>query len=106
MKAIAFKVLVALFGAFAGYYTYFLVSVFYELYGPNHRMCGTPQVWALQAGEFLFAPVAMFGSIVLWFVGRRAQIIGKLFSIISHVEAAILLLCAGANSAIFLPIWL
>ena len=94
-----------LLGAFAAYYIYFLASVFYELYGPNQRMCGNAQVWALQAAEFLFAPLAVFGAIGLWFVGRRRQIIGSFFSVISKVVAGMLLLCAGANSVIFLPVW-
>src|SRR6185369_12357140 len=72
MKAIALKTFVGLFGAFAVYYAYFLGSVFYELYGPSARFCGTAQVWALQGGAVFFAPPALLGSVGLWFAGRRS----------------------------------
>jgi len=103
MKAIALKTFVGLFGAFAAYYAYFLGSVFYELYGPSARFCGTAQVWALQGGAVLFAPPAILGSVGLWIVGRQRQTVGTGFSRASRVELVILLLCAVANLVIFVP---
>jgi hypothetical protein len=103
MKAIALKTFVGLFGAFAAYYAYFLGSVFYELYGPSARFCGTAQVWALQAGAIYFAPPAILGSVGLWFAGRQRQTVGTGFSRASRVELVILLLCAVANLVIFVP---
>ena len=103
MKAIALKTFVGLLGAFAAYYTFFLGSVFYELYGPNARFCGTTQVWALQGAAVFFAPPALLGSVGLWFVGRQRQTVGTGFSRASRVELVILILCALANLVIFVP---
>lgn len=91
-------------GAFAAYYTYFLGSVFYELYGPNNRFCGTAQVWALQGAAILFAPPALVGSIALWFIGKRGDVIGTGFSRASKVVLIILGLCASANLLILVPV--
>jgi hypothetical protein len=103
MKAIALKSFVALFGAFAAYYSYFLGSVFYELYGPNARFCATAQVWTLQGGAVFFAPPALLGSVGLWLAGRQRQTIGIGFSRVSRVEIAILILCALVNFIVFVP---
>ena len=103
MKAIALKTFVVLLGAFAAYYTYFLGSVFYELYGPNARFCGTGQVWALQGAAIFFAPPALLGSVGLWFTGRQRPTVGSGFSRASRVELVILTLCALANLVIFIP---
>jgi len=103
MKAIALKTFVGLFGAFAAYYAYFLGSVFYELYGPNARFCGTAQVWALQGGAVFFAPPALLGSVGLWLAGRQRQAVGLGFWRASRVELVILILCALANLVIFVP---
>src|SRR6185503_12507498 len=94
MKAIVLKTFVGLFGVFAAYYTYFLGSVFYELYGPNARFCGTGPIWALQGAAILFAPPALLGSVGLWFTGRQRQTVGSGFSRASRVELVILILCA------------
>src|SRR2546423_15116585 len=102
MKAIALKTFVGLFGAFAAYYSYFLGSLFYELYGPNARFCGTAQVWALQGGAIFFAPPALLGSVGLWFAGRQRQMIGIGFSRVSRVGLVILILCAFANLGVFI----
>src|SRR5882672_2100731 len=104
MKAIALKTFVGLFGAFAAYYAYFLGSVFYELYGPNARFCGTGPVLALQGAAVFFAPPALLSSVGLWFVGRQRQTVGKGFSRASRVELVILMLCALANLVIFVPV--
>ena len=103
MKAIGLKTCVGLLGAFAAYYTFFLGSVFYELYGPNTRFCGTAQVWALQGAAMFFAPPALLGSAGLWFVGRQKQTVGIGFSRASRVELVILILCALTNLVIFVP---
>jgi hypothetical protein len=103
MRALALKTFVGVFGAFAAYYTYFLGSVFYELYGPSARFCGTAQVWALQGAAIFFAPPALLGSVGLWFAGRQRQAIGIGFSRVSRVEIVILILCALANFIIFVP---
>jgi hypothetical protein len=102
MKAIALKTIVGLFGAFALYYVWFLGSVFYELWGPNHRFCGTAQIWALQGGAMFFAPPALIGSVGLWFVSRRKQMIGPPFSRLSKIELVILALCGLVNLVIFI----
>ena len=103
MKAIALKTFVGLFGVFAVYYSYFLGSVFYELYGPSARFCGTAQVWALQGGAIFFAPPAILGSVGLWFAGRQRQTVGTGFSRASRVELVILLLCAATNLVVSVP---
>ena len=103
MKAIALKTFVGLFGAFAAYYSYFLGSVFYELYGPSARFCGTAQVWALQGAAIFFVPPALLGSVGLWFAGRQRQTVGTGFFRASRVEIIILILCALANLVIFVP---
>jgi hypothetical protein len=103
MKAIALKAFVGLFGAFAAYYIFFLDSVFYEVYGPNARLCGTAQVWALQGAAVFFGPPALLGSVGLWFGGRQKQTVGTGFSRVSKVSIVILILCAVANLVIFVP---
>ena len=103
MKAMALKMFVGLFGAFAAYYSYFLGSVFYELYGPSARFCGTAQVWALQGAAVFFAPAALLGSVGLWFAGSQRQTIGTGFSKASRVEIGVLILCALTNLVIFVP---
>ena len=90
-------------GAFSAYYTYFLCSVFYELFGPNARWCGTPQVWALQGAAMFFAPPALLGSIGLWFLGRKGQTLGRYFSTASRIESGILIFCVVGNLLIFIP---
>ena len=103
MKSMALKVFVSLFGAFAVYYAYFLGSVFYELYGPNSRRCGTPQAWALQAAAIFFAPPAMLGSGGLWFVGGQKRSLGAFFQGVTKVTLLILILCSVVNLLIFVP---
>ena len=103
MKVIALKIFVALLAGFAAYYAYFLGSVFYELYGANARFCGTAQVWALQGAAIFFAPPALLGSAGLWFVGRRSDTVGALFSRASKVSLVVLVLCAAINLVIFVP---
>jgi streptogramin lyase len=103
MKAIALKWLVTLLGGFAMYYAFFLGSVFYELYGPNARFCGTAQVWALQGAAMFFAPPALLGSVGLWFVGKQKQALGRFFPLTGKVSLAVLVLCAVINLAIFVP---
>jgi hypothetical protein len=97
------RVTVCLLGAFAAYYTYFLGSVFYELYAPSPRHCATPQVWALQGAAILFAPPALVGSVSLWFIGKRKGTIGAGFSRASKIVLVILGLCATTNLLILLP---
>jgi hypothetical protein len=103
MKAVALKIVVGLLGAFAVYYAFFLSSVLYELYGPNARWCATPQVWALQGGALFFAPPALLGSVALWFIGRRKDLVGIRFSRASKVLVAFLGLCAVANVVFLIP---
>lgn len=103
MKTIALKVLASLLGAFAAYYVFFLSSVLYELYGPNVRWCATPQVWALQGGALFYAPPALLGSVALWLIGRRKDIVGIGFSRASKVLLALLAFCAVANLLFFIP---
>jgi len=103
MKALALKTAVGLLAAFAAYYTFFLGSVFYELYGPNARWCATPQVWALQGAALFFAPPAVLGSVGLWFIGRRRDTLGAVLQKLSRVVLVLLLLCAGINLLIFIP---
>ena len=102
MKAIALKTFVALLGVFAAYYTYFLSSVFYDLYGPNARFCGTGPVWALQGAAIFFAPPALLGSVGLWFTGRQRQTVGTDFSKATRVDLVILISCALTNLVIFI----
>src|SRR5438132_1529680 len=103
MKTMALKVFVGLLGAFGAYYTFFLASVGYELYGPNARWCGTPQIWALKGAAVFLAPPAMLGSVGLWFVSRRQELIGIGFSRASKVVLVVLGLCAVANIVICIP---
>jgi len=97
------RVTVCLLGAFAAHYTYFLGSVFYELYGPNDRFCATSQVWALQGAAILFAPLALLSSVALWFIGKRKHAIGIGFSTASKIILVILGLCAATNLLILMP---
>jgi hypothetical protein len=97
------RVAVCLLGAFAAYYTYFLGSVFYELYAPSARHCATPQVWALQGAAILFAPPALLGAAALWFMGKRKDTIGIGFSRASKIVLVILGLCAATNLLILIP---
>jgi len=103
VKGIALKTFISLFGAFAAYYTYFLVSVFYGLWGPNRYWCATSEVWALQGAAILFAPPALIGSVALWFAGRKKQKIDVRFWWASRVVQVILILCALTNFVIFIP---
>ena len=103
MKAMALKTFVGLLGAFAAYYTYFLGSVFYDLYGPNAHFCGTGALWALQGAAMFFVPSALIGSAGLWLIGRQRQTVGSGFSRVSRVELVILILCALANLVLFIP---
>ena len=103
MKAVALKVFVGILGAFAAYYSYFLGSVFYELYGPSPTFCGTAQVWALQGAALFFAPAALLGSVGLWFAGRHSQTIGTGFSRASRAELVVLILCSLVNLVIVIP---
>jgi hypothetical protein len=96
------RVTVCLLGAFAAYYTYFLGSVFYELYAPSPRHCATPQVWA-QGAAILFAPPALVGSVALWFIGKRKDTIGIGFSRVTKIVLVILGLCAATNLLILVP---
>ena len=103
MKALALKTFVGLFGAFAAYYAYFLGSMFYELYGPRARFCGTAQVWALQGGALFLAPPALLGSVGLWVTGGQRPMIGTGISRASRVEFVILVFCALANLVVLIP---
>jgi hypothetical protein len=103
MKAIALKTFIILFGTFAAYYTYFLGSVFYALFGPNAHFCGTGEVWALQAAAIFFAPPALAGSVGLWFAGRQRKTLGVGFSRGSRVVLVTLMACALVNFVVFVP---
>lgn len=104
MKLILLKGCISLTGLFATYYLYFLSSIFYELYGPSDRFCGTAQVWALQGGAIVFAPTAVLAVVGLWIVGRIRPTLGAVFPKISIVSQAVLLLCALVNVVVFLPL--
>jgi len=104
VKSIWLKVVVSVLGVFAAYYVYFLSSVFYELFGPNSRFCGTAQVWALQGAEIFFAPPALLGSVALWFIGKRRDLIGIRFCRASKMVLVILGLCGAANLLILVPV--
>jgi hypothetical protein len=97
------KLVVSLLGLFAGYYLYFLSSVFCELYGPNDRFCATAQFWALQGAAIFFAPPALLGCVVLWFIAKRKDAIGTGFSRASKIALVILGLCAGVNLLMLVP---
>lgn len=99
MKVIALKLVVSLLGAFAVYYAFFLSSVLYELFGPNDYGCATPALWALQRGFLFFAPPALLGSVGLWFIGRRMDIVGAGFSRASTVSLGLFGLCVLVNLA-------
>jgi len=103
MKPIALKAFVALSSAFAAYYLFFLGSVFYELYGPSARWCATPQVWALQAAAFSFAPMALLSAVALWFVGKQRGLLGAVFPKLSKASLVLLILCALVNLLVFIP---
>ena len=103
MKALALKAVVSLLAAFAAYYVFFLGSVAYELYGPNARSCGTPQIWALQGGALFFAPPALLGSVGLWFIARRRDTLGAVLLKTSRISLVLLVLCAALNLLIFIP---
>ena len=104
MKLVLFKSSIGLAGLFAAYYLYFLSSIFYELYGPSGLFGGTVQVWALQGGAILFAPIALLAAAGLWFMGRSGQPLGALFPKISIVSRTVLIVCALVNLLIFLPL--
>src|SRR6266536_5249470 len=104
MKAIALKTFISFSGAFAGYYLFFLVSVFCELYGPSARFCGTAQFWALQGAAVIFAPAALAEAAGLWFVGAKGPPLGVFFPKVSKVSLVILIVCVLANLLIFLPV--
>ena len=103
VRSICLKLVVSLLGLFAGYYLYFLGSVFYELYGPNDRFCATSAFWALQGVAIFFAPPALLGSVVLWFIAKRKGAIGIGFSIAGKIALVILGLCAGVNLLMLMP---
>ncbi len=100
---VALKTFICLVGVFVAYYTYFLGSVYYDLFGPHAYWCGTGSVWALQAAAILVAPPALACSVGLWFAGRPKRAIGIGFSRASRVEIVILILCVLANSMVFIP---
>jgi hypothetical protein len=104
MKLVLLKSCIGLAGLFATYYLYFLSSIFYELYGPSSRFCGTAQVWALQGGAMVFAPIAFLAVAALWIVGRIRLPLGALFPKVSIVSRAVLILCAFVNLGLFLPV--
>ena len=104
MKVVLLKSCIGLAGLYATYYLYFLSSIFSDLYGPSARFCGTTQVWALQGGAMLFAPIALLAVAGLWFMGRMGLPLGALFPKVSIVSRAVLLLCAFVNLIIFLPV--
>jgi len=91
------KAFVCLLGGFAAYYAFFLASLSHELYGPDARLCGTAQVWALQGAALFFAPPALLGSVALSFVGKQKQMLGTVLMRIGNVSLAILTLCALVN---------
>src|SRR5262245_3255894 len=103
VKSICLKLVVSLLGLFAGYYVYFLGSVFYGFYGPNNRFCATAEFWALQGAAIFFAPPALLGSVVLWFIAKRKDAIGTGFSRAGKIALVILGLCAAANLLILMP---
>lgn len=103
VKSICLKLVVSLLGLFAGYYLYFLGSVFYGLYGPNARFCATAEFWALQGAAIFFAPPALVGSAVLWFIAKRKDTIGSGFSRAGKIVLVILGLCAGVNLLMLMP---
>jgi hypothetical protein len=105
MKLILHKGCIGLAGLFATYYLFFLSSIFYELYGPSSRFCGTAQVWALQGRAMLFAPTAVLSTAGLWFLARGRPVLGRVFFKVSKVSRALLLLCAFVNLIIFLPVF-
>jgi hypothetical protein len=103
MKVIALKVFVTVFALFAAYYSYFLYSVFHDIFFPApHHFCATGDVWALQGAATFFAPPALLGSVGLWFIGRQRQTVGAVFSRASRVAMTILILCALANCVVLI----
>jgi|SRR5215469_2453585 len=105
MKVIALKIFVGLFGAFAAYYAYLLGSVWYDLLGPappGEFRCGTGDVWALEGMAMFFAPPALLGSLGLWFIWLQPQIKSTMFSCVSKVVFAMLILCTLTNFVIFI----
>jgi hypothetical protein len=104
MKLLALKSCIGFSAAFAGYYLFFLASVFYELYGPSARFCGTAQAWALEGAAIIFAPIAVVATVGLWIVARTSAPLGTIFSIISKVSRAVLILCVLVNLLIFVPV--
>jgi hypothetical protein len=103
VKSICLKVVVSLLGLFAGYYLYFLGSVFYGLCGPNHRFCATAEFWALQGAAIFFAPPALLSSVVLWFIVKRKDTIGTGLSRAGKIALVILGLCAAVNLLMLVP---
>lgn len=104
MKLVLLKSCVGLAGLFATCYFYFLSSIFYELYGPSSRFCGTAQLWALQGGAMVFAPPALVAAAGLWIVSRIRLPLGALFPKVSIVSRMVLILCAFVNLGLFLPV--
>ena len=78
--------------------------MFYELYGPSARFCGTAQAWALQSAVLVFAPIALLGATGLWFMGRKKFPLGAFFPRVRKVALLILILCALVNLLILLPL--
>jgi len=103
VKSICLKLVVSILGLFAGYYLYFLGSVFYGLYGPNARFCATAEFWALQGAAIFFAPPALLGSVGLWFIAKREDAIGTGFSRAGKMVIVILGLSAGVNLLMLMP---
>lgn len=104
MKLRVLKVCIVLTGVFATYYLFFLSSIFYELYMPSDRFCGTAQVWALQSGAMVFTPTALFCAAGLWVVARVRLPFGAIFAKINIISRTVLLVCAFANLVVFLPL--
>jgi|SRR5882724_9865031 len=104
MTRTALKTFIGLSGAFAGYYLFFLTSVFYELYGPSARLCGTAQAWALEGAALIFAPMALLSAAGLWLAGRKKLSLGAIFPKVRKVSLLILIACALVNLLIFLPV--
>jgi hypothetical protein len=104
MKTLALKSLIGLSGSFAGFYLFFLASVFYALYGPSARFCGTAQAWALEGAALIFAPVAVIAAVGLWVMARTNAPVGPAFGVISRGSRAVLSVCVLVNLLVFLPV--
>lgn len=104
VKTIALKIFVTLITGFAAYYAYFLGAIFDDLFFPAPgEFCATGDVWALEAGAIIFAPLALIGSLGLWFIGRHREIVGVGFGRTGKVSLILLAICAAVNLVFFLP---